>query len=68
LYGAIDRTVARDVPIVYLFNPQYVYVYRTRLRGFAPNAFTPTWNAYAWSIAAAPGRQDLRGRPGQRSR
>jgi len=68
LYGAIDRTVARDVPIVYLFNPQYVYVYRTRLRGFAPNAFTPTWNAYAWSIAAAPGRQDLRGRLGQRSR
>jgi peptide/nickel transport system substrate-binding protein len=50
LYAAIDRQVARDVPIVYLFNPTYTYAYRTRLRGFAPNAFVPTWNAYAWSL------------------
>jgi peptide/nickel transport system substrate-binding protein len=50
-YGTIDRIVARDVPIVYLFNPDYIYAYRRRLRGFAPNAFVPTWNAYAWSIA-----------------
>ncbi|MBV9102206.1 MAG: peptide ABC transporter substrate-binding protein [Candidatus Eremiobacteraeota bacterium] len=50
LYRAIDETVARDVPVVYLFNPQYVYAYRTRLRGFLPNAFSPTWNAYAWSL------------------
>jgi peptide/nickel transport system substrate-binding protein len=50
LYGGIDRLVAREVPIVYLFNPQYVYAYRSRLHGFAPNAFSPTWNAYAWSV------------------
>jgi ABC-type transport system substrate-binding protein len=50
-YRAIDRIVARDVPIVYLFNPNYIYAYDTRLRGFAPNAFVPTWNAYAWRIA-----------------
>ncbi|MBD5655790.1 MAG: hypothetical protein IAI50_11520, partial [Candidatus Eremiobacteraeota bacterium] len=49
-YAAIDRRVARDVPIVYLFNPTYPYAYRSRLRGFAPNAFVPTWNAYAWSL------------------
>ena len=49
-YGAIDRRVARDVPIVYLFNPTYTYAYRPQLRGFAPNAFVPTWNAYAWSL------------------
>ena len=49
-YIAIDRIVARDVPIVYLFNPSYVYAYRQRLHGFAPNAFSPTWNAYAWSL------------------
>jgi peptide/nickel transport system substrate-binding protein len=53
-YRRIDAIVARDVPIVYLFNPQYVYAYRTRLHGFAPNAFSPTWNAYAWSISEAP--------------
>ncbi len=49
-YGEIDRIVAHDVPIVYLFNPSYVYAYQRRLRGFAPNAFVPTWNAYAWSV------------------
>jgi peptide/nickel transport system substrate-binding protein len=49
-YTGIDRIVARDVPIVYLFNPSYVYAYRKRLHGFAPNAFSPTWNAYAWNL------------------
>jgi peptide/nickel transport system substrate-binding protein len=49
-YAAIDRIVARDLPIVYLFNPSYVYAYQPRLRGFAPNAFVPTWNAYAWKL------------------
>lgn len=49
-YLDIDRRVAVDVPIVYLFNPAYVYAYNTRLDGFAPNAFVPTWNAYAWRL------------------
>ena len=49
-YRALDRIVAHDVPIVYLFNPSYVYAYRKRLHGFAPNAFSPTWNAYDWSL------------------
>ncbi|HEX3464954.1 MAG TPA: peptide ABC transporter substrate-binding protein [Candidatus Elarobacter sp.] len=51
LYSAIERRVADQVPIVYLFNPSYSYAYRTALHGFAPNAFNPTWNAYAWSTA-----------------
>jgi len=49
-YRAIDLRVATGVPIIYLFNPTYVYAYRSRLKGFAPNAFVPTWNAYAWRI------------------
>ncbi len=49
-YRAIDRIVARDVPIIYLFNPTYIYAYRPRLSGFAPNAFVPTWNAYKWRV------------------
>lgn len=49
-YRQIDRIIARDVPILYLFNPNYVYAYRARLHGFAPNAFIPTWNAYAWTL------------------
>jgi peptide/nickel transport system substrate-binding protein len=48
LYSRIGRIVARQVPIIYLFNAEYVYAYRDRLRGFAPNAFLPTWNAYEW--------------------
>lgn len=50
LYSEIGRLVASKVPIVYLFNASYVYALRSRLRGFAPNAFLPTWNAYAWRL------------------
>lgn len=50
LYGQIARIAANDVPIVYLFNARYLYAYRARMRGFAPNAFLPTWNAFAWAL------------------
>lgn len=50
LYARIARIVAAQVPILYLFNAEYVYAYSDRLRGFSPNAFLPTWNAYAWKI------------------
>jgi peptide/nickel transport system substrate-binding protein len=50
LYGQIARIVAEQVPILYLFNADYVYAYSKRLRGFAPNPFLPTWNAYGWRL------------------
>ncbi|MGZ3496947.1 MAG: peptide ABC transporter substrate-binding protein [Vulcanimicrobiaceae bacterium] len=50
LYAQIGSLVAHDVPIVYLFNADYIYAYRTQLGGFFPNAFLPTWNAAEWSI------------------
>jgi peptide/nickel transport system substrate-binding protein len=50
LYGEIGTIVAAQVPILYLFNADYVYAYRTRLHGFAPNAFLPTWNAAGWRL------------------
>ncbi len=50
IYARIGRIVAADVPIVYLFNADYLYAYRTALRGFAPNAFLPTWNAWQWRL------------------
>lgn len=57
IYARIERIVASDLPILYLFNADYIYAYRKQLQGFAPNAFLPTWNAAAWSIASsAPGR------------
>jgi peptide/nickel transport system substrate-binding protein len=50
MYGQIQRIVARDVPILYLFNADYVYAYRRELQGFGPNAFLPTWNAAQWRL------------------
>lgn len=50
LYRVIARIVAAQVPVLYLFNADYVYAYRKRLHGFAPNAFVPTWNAYRWRL------------------
>ncbi len=50
LYAQIERIVADAVPIVFLFDASYSYAYRTRLTGFSPNAFNPTWDAYRWRI------------------
>jgi peptide/nickel transport system substrate-binding protein len=50
LYSQIERRVAAAVPIIYLFDASYSYGYRTTLHGFYPNAFTPTWNAYQWTV------------------
>lgn len=51
IYGRIARQVAADVPILYLFNADYIYAYRRQLGGFYPNAFLPTWNTFQWVIS-----------------
>ena len=50
IYAQIERAVADAVPIIYLFDPSYVYAYDKRLAGFAPSAFSPTWNAAGWRL------------------
>jgi peptide/nickel transport system substrate-binding protein len=50
LYAQIEHIVAADVPILYLFNANYIYAYRKELAGFYPNAFLPTWNAAGWRL------------------
>jgi peptide/nickel transport system substrate-binding protein len=50
IYREVATIVAREVPILYLFNANYVYAHQARLHGFGPNAFLPTWNASAWSL------------------
>jgi peptide/nickel transport system substrate-binding protein len=52
LYARIERRVADQVPIVYLFDPSYSYAYRTSLHGFFPNAFDPTWDTYRWTMSS----------------
>lgn len=51
LYSRIAHQVASDVPIIYLFDAQYIYAYRSALHGYYPNAFLPTWNARQWRIS-----------------
>ena len=53
LYARIQGQLVADVPIVFLFNPSYIYAYRNALSGFAPNAFAPTWNAAGWQLVPA---------------
>ena len=48
LYAQIGQRVADQVPVLYLFNARYIYAYGSRLHGFAPNAFLPTWNVWEW--------------------
>lgn len=52
IYAQISRQAASDVPILYLFDAQYIYAYRSSLRGFSPNAFLPTWNAAQWRLVS----------------
>ena len=49
-YSQIAHQVASDVPVIYLFEAQYIYAYRDSLHGFYPNAFLPTWNAAQWFV------------------
>ncbi|HEY5427335.1 MAG TPA: peptide ABC transporter substrate-binding protein [Candidatus Tumulicola sp.] len=62
LYARIARIVAEQVPILYLFDADYVYAYRERLAGFGPNAFLPTWNASNWRLRR-PGEGSGRPKP-----
>ena len=50
IYAQIERIVAREVPIVFLFDPSYIYAYDKRLSGFEPSAFSPTWDASQWQV------------------
>jgi peptide/nickel transport system substrate-binding protein len=54
IYARIERRVAADVPVIWLFTPGYTYASHVALAGFAPNAFLPTWNAAAWSMRRSP--------------
>jgi hypothetical protein len=49
-YATVQRLLARDVPLVYLWWPMQIEVTNDDLKGFRPNAIVDTWNAYEWSI------------------
>jgi len=49
-YARTQRLLARDVPVVFVFWPKDTEEFTPRLRGFAPNPVTPTWNAHEWEL------------------
>jgi len=49
-YARSQELLARDVPVVFVFWPMNIDASDARLRGFAPNAVTPVWNAQDWSF------------------
>lgn len=40
VYGQLQRILARDVPVLFLYWPKALYAHGGRLQGFAPNAFS----------------------------
>ncbi len=43
-----DRRIAKDVPVIPLYQVPLVYAFRTNLRGIDPAPFDPFWNAENW--------------------
>jgi ABC-type transport system substrate-binding protein len=47
----VDRRLAKDVPVIPLYDVPMVYAYRTNLRGIDPGAFDPFLNPEDWWLA-----------------
>jgi peptide/nickel transport system substrate-binding protein len=50
LYSAIQHALATDVPYDFLYAPKYGFAKQPGLTGLRPSPFSPTWNAWEWSI------------------
>lgn len=46
-----DRQMAKDVPVIPLFQLPILFAYKTTIRGIAPAPFDPFWNAEDWWLA-----------------
>jgi len=51
LYSRIQHEIANDVPYDYLYAPQYGFAAQPGMQGLRPSPFSPTWNAWEWSIS-----------------
>jgi peptide/nickel transport system substrate-binding protein len=50
LYSAIQHSLASDVPYDFLYAPKYGFAEQPGLTGLRPSPFSPTWNAWEWSV------------------
>ena len=49
-YAIVQRLLARDAPIAFVYWPKNVDAYDSRLEGFAPSPVTASWNAENWTF------------------
>ncbi len=49
-YARVQHMLASDIPYEFLYAPRYSFAVQNSIRGFAPTPFSPTWNAYQWSV------------------
>jgi ABC-type transport system substrate-binding protein len=50
LYSRLQHTLAQDVPYDFLYAPEYGFAAQPALQGLRPSPYSPTWNAWQWSI------------------
>jgi peptide/nickel transport system substrate-binding protein len=50
-YVAVQRALVTDVPYDFLYAPRYSFAVHDNVHGFRPTPYSPTWNAYQWSVA-----------------
>ncbi|HKW45015.1 MAG TPA: peptide ABC transporter substrate-binding protein [Candidatus Eremiobacteraceae bacterium] len=50
-YARIQRLLAREVPYDFLYAPEYGFAVQPAMHGLRPSPFSPTWNAWQWSIS-----------------
>jgi peptide/nickel transport system substrate-binding protein len=50
LYSRVQHILARDVPYDFLYAPEYGFAAQPDLQGLRPSPYSPTWNAWQWSI------------------
>jgi peptide/nickel transport system substrate-binding protein len=51
VYRQLQRILASDVPVIFLYWPKALYGHSARLRGFAPNAFSGLFEGVAgWTV------------------
>ena len=49
-YRQIETLFARDAPMIVIWWQDLVQAINPDFKGFAPNPFIESWNAYQWSI------------------
>jgi peptide/nickel transport system substrate-binding protein len=49
-YSQIQKLIAQDAPVIYIWVPRQIQPINPAFKGFAPNPVNEAWNAYEWEI------------------